>query len=126
MIKFHLRVPHKDHAMSNVLALSLYTQQLVQIVELFGPTVVYVVSNNKSNNEIMELFYVQAQKHMGRLMGKGGKRITGISYVTGCTISVPKFKDRPPEEPVEILVYGENQSSLAEAVRLIANCFEEE
>ena len=68
---------------------------------------------------------MQAQKHMGRLMGKGGKKISGISYATGCTISVPKFKDRPPEEPVEILVYGEDQSNLTEAVRLIAKCFKE-
>ena len=68
---------------------------------------------------------VQAQKHMGRLMGKGGKKSTGISYVTGCNIIVPKFKDRPPEEPVEIVVYGEDQLSLTEAVRLIAKCFEE-
>ena len=73
----------------------------------------------------VELPSVQAQKHMGRLMGKGGKKITGISYITGCTISVPKFKDRYTEDPVEILVYGEDQSSISEAVRLIAQCFEE-
>ena len=62
---------------------------------------------------------------MGKLMGKGGKMITGISYVTGCTINVPRIRDRSPEEPVEILVYGEDQSGLTEAVRLIAQCFEE-
>ena len=84
-----------------------------------------LVSNPHTVGPKKDVAYVQAHKHMGRLMGKGGRKITGISYITGCTISVPKYKNRPPEEPVNILVYGEDPAGLAEAVRLIAECFEE-
>ena len=58
---------------------------------------------------------------MGRLMGKGGRKITGITYVTGCTISVPK--ERPPGEAVPVTVYGDDESSISEALELIAKCF---
>lgn len=66
----------------------------------------------------------QAQMHMGRLMGKGGRNIMAICQHTNCSISVPDHNDRPAGEPVAILVYGEDQASVSEAVRLVAKCFE--
>ena len=67
---------------------------------------------------------MQAQKNMGKLMGKGGKNIMAICQFTGCSISVPNYNDRPAGEPVAILVYGEDQKSVSETVRLIARCFD--
>lgn len=48
-----------------------------------------------------------------------------ISHSTGCSISVPNYSDRHVGEPVAIVVYGEDQASVSETVRLIARCFEE-
>ena len=66
---------------------------------------------------------LQAQA-VGRLMGYGGRKIRRITQNTGCCIVV--CKKVPPGEAVPIDVYAEHQSELSKAVKLIADCFEDE
>ena len=74
---------------------------------------------------LIGLFVVALQAHdVGRLMGYGGRRIRRISQDTGCCIVVGR--NVPPGAAVPIDVYAEHQSELSEAVKLIAECFEDD
>ena len=57
-------------------------------------------------------------------MGWGGRRIRRISQDTGCCIVVGR--NLPAGEPVPIDIFAEHPSELSEAVKLIAECFEED
>lgn len=62
--------------------------------------------------------------NVGKLMGYRGARIRQIASDTGCCINVAR--NRPENEPVPIEVWSDNMLDLLEAVRLIAECFQEE
>ena len=57
-------------------------------------------------------------------MGYKGKNINHITNTTGCCVIIGR--GRMENEPVPIDIWAENYLDLAEAVKMISACFEEE
>lgn len=60
--------------------------------------------------------------NIGALMGYRGARIKGICYVSKAEIMVPR--EREPGLPVNIDVHANSAESIAHALRLIAEVFD--